>query len=336
MILISYGTRPEWIKIKPIIDILKENRTPFKVLFTGQHTQLANYDYDYTLDVKKCDNRLNEIISAVLNSSSKIFEGIEYVLVQGDTASTYAVALTAFNHKVKVIHLEAGLRTYDLENPYPEEAYRQMISRITDIHLCATSNNKQNLIDEKNPGQKYVVGNTVLDNLKGYKSSYNNEILVTMHRRENHEILDQWFNNINKLATMNPHLRFTIPLHPNPNVQKYKHLLTSLNVRAPLEYDEMIKKISECRFIISDSGGIQEEASFLNKKVIVCRKFTERTESLQKHSFLCKTPAEVFGLFDDIENGYIINEGSPYGDGNASKRIYNILIKGENDEFKNI
>jgi len=336
MILLSYGTRPEWIKIRPIIDVFIENDVPYKILFTGQHTQIANYDYDYIIDVDKCDNRLNEVISSILRAESNIFSNVDYVLVQGDTASTYAVALTAFNHGIKVIHLEAGLRTYDLENPYPEEAYRQMISRITDIHLCATSNNKQNLVNENCPGKKYVIGNTVLDNLNNLNTSYNNEVLVTMHRRENHSIMSEWFGIINELAVDNPNLIFTIPLHPNPNVQKHKHLLTNVNVIEPLEYEEMIKRISECKFLISDSGGIQEEASFLNKKVIVCRKFTERVESLEGHSILCREPSTLFVLFDKINKNYKITEDSPYGDGNASNRVYDILIKGVQNEFKNV
>ena len=330
MILISYGTRPEWIKIKPIVDRFKENNVPFKILFTGQHTHIANFDYDYTLNVESADNRLNEVIASVLRAPSKIFEGIEYALVQGDTASTYAVGLTAFNHGVKVIHLEAGLRTYDLENPYPEEAYRQMISRIASIHLCATIDNHKNLEYEKCAGEKYVVGNTVLDNLLDVQTSYGNEILVTMHRRENHNIMDQWFMQMNNLAANNSDLKFTIPLHPNPNVQKHKHLLTNFNIIEPLAYDDMIQKIANCRFIVSDSGGIQEEASFLNKKVIVCRKFTERTESLGGHSILCRKPEELPTLFNDVKQDYKINIPSPYGDGFASNKIYNILQGVEN------
>jgi UDP-N-acetylglucosamine 2-epimerase (non-hydrolysing) len=255
------------------------------------------------------------------------------VLVQGDTASTYAVALAAFNHDVKVVHLEAGLRTHDIRNPYPEEAYRQMISRITDIHLCATHNNKENLIAEKCVGDKYVIGNTVLDNLTDLKPTYGNEVLVTMHRRENHAIMDKWFTEINKLAANNKDLLFTIPLHPNPNVQKHRKLLYNIDIVEPLEYEEMIERISNCRFIISDSGGIQEEASFLNKKVIVCRKFTERTESVGVHSFLCKKPQDLSHLFDKIYNDFKVNQKSPYGDGCASQRIYNILTKGETNEF---
>ena len=333
MILISYGTRPEWIKIKPIVDIFKHNKVPFKILFTGQHTHIANYDYDHILKVDECDNRLNEVISSVLRAPSNIFENVEYVIIQGDTASTYAVGLAAFNHGVKVVHLEAGLRTNNIADPYPEEAYRQMISRIADIHLCATKGNKENLINEKCGGHKYIIGNTVLDNLAGLTPSYGNEIIVTMHRRENHIIMDKWFNAINDLATKNKQLNFTIPLHPNPNVQKHKKLLYNVNIVKPLEYDEMIKRIANCRFIISDSGGIQEEASFLNKKVIVCRKSTERTESIGTHSFICKQPEDLPHHFKQINDNFKTNKKSPYGDGHASQRIYNILTKGETNEF---
>ena len=325
MILISYGTRPEWIKIKPLIDRFEKERIPFKILFTGQHMHIANFDYDYALQVDKCDNRLNEIISSVLRSPSNIFDGVDYVLVQGDTASTYAVGLSAFNHGVKVIHLEAGLRTYDLENPYPEEAYRQMISRIANIHLCATTNNRDFLEAEKAPGAKHVVGNTVLDNLRDVSSTYGDKVLVTMHRRENLEIMDKWFTELNRIAENNRDLKFVIPMHPNPNVQKHKSLLTAFEIIEPLPYDEMIDAIASCKFIISDSGGIQEEASFLNKRVIVCRKFTERTESIGGHSILCTSPNDLKERFEQVNANFQIDLPSPYGDGFASHKICNIL-----------
>jgi UDP-N-acetylglucosamine 2-epimerase (non-hydrolysing) len=325
MILISYGTRPEWIKIKPIIDRFEKERIPFKILFTGQHMHIANFDYDYAIQIDKCDNRLNEVISSILRAPSSIFDGVDYVLVQGDTASTYAVGLSAFNHGVKVIHLEAGLRTYDLENPYPEEAYRQMISRIANIHLCATTNNRDFLEAEKAPGEKHVVGNTVLDNLRDVSSTYGDKVLVTMHRRENLEIMDKWFVELNRIAENNRDLKFVIPMHPNPDVQKHKSLLTAFEIIDPLPYKDMVNAIASCRFIISDSGGIQEEASFLNKKVIVCRKFTERTESIGGHSILCKSPGDLKERFEIVKTSFQIDLPSPYGDGFASHKICNIL-----------
>ena len=321
-ILICYGTRPEWIKIKPLVEVF-EGSIPFKILYTGQHEHIANFRHDYSVKIKKGCDRLNDIISSVLDLQLNF--NPEYVLVQGDTASTFAMALWAYNKGIKVIHLEAGLRTYDLENPYPEESYRQMISRISSINFCVTENNRQNLIQEGCVGENYVVGNTVLDNLKGIKTKYSKEILITLHRRENLPIIKRWFIEVNNLAKKHSYLKFTIPLHPNPAIQKYRYLLPNVEVVKSLPYSAMVKKIAHCRLIISDSGGIQEEASFFNKKVIVCRKKTERQESLGTHSFLCKEPSFLNILFETINENYQINAPCPYGDGETSTKILNIL-----------
>ena len=325
MILICYGTRPEHIKISPL---LKEmgGIIPFKTLFTGQHTDLVkNINFDHRLTIKGGKNRLDSVVQSCLNLDNSIFEGITHILVQGDTVSAYSLALTAFHRGIKVIHLEAGLRTYDFKNPYPEEAYRQMISRISDINLCPTELNLDNLQEEGVFGESVLVGNTVLDNLVGIKTKYNDKVLVTMHRRENHINMADWFEAINQLAMDNPELKFEIPLHPNPNVKKHKDLLTHVNVVSPFDYDTMIKEISECRFLISDSGGIQEESSFLNKKVIVCRKITERPESVGKHSFMCGEPKDLKGVFYSLKDDYKVDLECPYGDGKSSKRIVNYL-----------
>ena len=325
MILICYGTRPEHIKISPL---LKEmgGVIPYKTLFTGQHTDLVkNINFDHTITIKDDKNRLDSVVQSCLNLDDSIFEGITHILVQGDTVSAYSLALAAFHRGIKVIHLEAGLRTYDFQNPYPEEAYRQMISRISDINLCPTDLNENNLVVEGVLGESVVVGNTVLDNLVGIKTTYSDKVLVTMHRRENHINMSSWFEAINQLAMDNPELRFEMPLHPNPNVKKHKDLLTNVNVVSPFDYDTMIEEISKCRFLISDSGGIQEESSFLNKKVIVCRKITERPESVGKHSFMCREPKDLKGLFYSLKDNYEVDLECPYGDGRSSERIVNYL-----------
>jgi len=330
VILLCYGTRPEWIKIKPLIKAFK-GKIPFKVLFTGQHEHIGNFYHDYSLKIEEGSNRLDSIIAATAKIDDEVFHNVEYVLVQGDTASTFAMALSAFNRRIKVIHLEAGLRTYDLENPYPEEGYRQMISRISSINFCATENNRTNLLLENCKGKIFIVGNTVLDNLVGVETEYGNEVLVTMHRRENHAIMDKWFMELNKIASEYTDLAFTIPIHPNPNVKKHQHLLSRFNIIDPLPYDEMIQRIAKCRMIISDSGGIQEESSFLNKKVIVCRKYTERQESVGAHSIMCKAPSKLSGVFGRVVSNYKINKASPYGDGNASQLILQRILGVKNE-----
>ena len=327
MLLICYVTRPEWIKVKPIIDRLSESNIEYKTLFTGQHKDLVSEKADYNLPdiVDVSGNRLDSIVSSIFKSVDGIIDDFDYVLVQGDTTSVLSIAMASFHRDKKVIHLEAGLRTYDNQNPYPEEFNRSVVSRITDIHLCPTEYSKQNLLNEKVGGDKYVVGNTVLDNLVDIKTSYTNDVVVTMHRRENHSQIKEYFEVIDKLANDNPDLNFVLPIHPNPNVSQHKSLLTNVNVINPVPYDEMLEMLANCRMIISDSGGIQEEASFFNKKVIVCRKVTERPESVGTHSFLCNGPNELEGLFYNIIDKYKIDEPCPYGDGKSAERIVNIL-----------
>lgn len=326
MLLIAYGTRPEWIKVKSVIDGCKRLSIPHKVLFTGQHTNFNLGDSDLKLEIQDGENRLDSIVSSILNNDF-VFDGISHILIQGDTTTVLALSLAAFHRNIKIIHLEAGLRTYDLKNPYPEEANRQMVSRLADIHLCPTHNDAINLSNEKVSGTTHVVGNTVLDNLTDIEISYDNTVLITMHRRENHEILNEWFSEISKIALENLDLDFVIPLHPNPAVQQYKDLLDGVKIIDPLNHSEFIQRLSTCKFVISDSGGIQEEASFLKKKVIVCRKVTERLSSLGDTSFICKTPLDLKNLFIQTNETFQVDSNyiCPYGDGHSSDKIIKLL-----------
>lgn len=327
MILFSYGTRPEYIKIKPILDKLSKDR--YRILFTGQHKDIGNFGYDYSIEIKDGENRLDSIISSSMNVLSEIIkkDNITHVLVMGDTTSAFSIALSAFNHKIKVIHLEAGLRTYDNENPYPEEQNRRLISQITDIHLCPTTLSRDNLENERILGDKYVVGNTVIDNLVKYKDrcEYTNKVLVTMHRRENHHWLGEWFKEIDRLADMHLDLEFILPLHPNPNVQKYKHLLKSVKVVEPMPHDELIELLIKSKIVITDSGGIQEECSFFNKICLTCRKVTERPEAIGKSTFMIKEPSKLKEIFNEKIFNCNINYDSPFGDGHSSEKIIKIL-----------
>jgi len=327
MLLLIYGTRPEYIKLFPLIKKFKEKKFPFKLLFTGQQEDIGEFDYDYKMSIKKGVNRLDSIIESSMNFLPTIDENITHILVQGDTTSALALALSAFNNGYKVIHLEAGLRTYDNQNPYPEEINRRIISQVTDIHLCPTELSKQNLISERILGDKYIIGNTVLDNLLPYKDrcEYTNKVLVTMHRRENHHIMDKWFIIINELAKKCPDIEFILPLHPNPNVQKRKHLLNNVKVVDPLSHEDLLNILVKTKLVITDSGGLVEESDFLGKKVLTCRSKTERTESLGKSNFLVKSPEELLNMFSKHINDYKVNFGFNYGDGSTSKKIYNIL-----------
>lgn len=323
-ILICFGTRPEWLKIKPILD--KLHKSDYILLFTGQHQDLLNnVSVKYRINISSTSSRLDAIVNDCLQQFPEgEFKG---VLVQGDTASAFGCALAAFNRQLPIYYLEAGLRSYDLEHPYPEEGYRQMISRLATINFCPTELSADNLRAERVSGKIYVVGNTVLDNLIDKPSGqYGDEILITLHRRENHHIMDEWFRTIELLANKYDNYKFILPIHPNPNVQRHKHLLNKVSVVSPLSHNETIDIVRNCRFIISDSGGIQEEASFFNKKVIVCRKTTERPEGLNTgHLHLCPTPDRLLSLFSVIEQNPYINVPCPYGDGHSAQRVKDIL-----------
>jgi len=329
MILMAFGTRPEYIKIKPLLEKMK-GKIPFKLLFTGQHVDLLSNVSDQDviqLQIKDGPNRLDSIVSSIMNQEH-IFEGIDAVLVQGDTTSVFAIALAAFHRKIKVIHLEAGLRTYDKQNPYPEEFNRQAVSRIADIHLCPTSDSAHNLGMELVRGSVHVVGNTVLDNLVHLKPTRNNVVVITMHRRENHDKMDRWFTALDEIAKRySDRYRFVLPIHPNPDVQRHRHLLENIEVIDPVPYESFLEMLASCAYVITDSGGLQEETSFLGKRSIVCRKTTERPEGLGEFSVLCHEPEHMLSLFEKMIHAPHPSAECPYGDGQSADRIVNILLE---------
>jgi UDP-N-acetylglucosamine 2-epimerase (non-hydrolysing) len=325
MILITFGTRPEWIKIKPIIEKI-DGKIPYRLVCTGQHETLIDqsmrlYNIEH-ITIDTGPNRLDDIVASILRKCRYIFDNIKYTMVQGDTTSAFAVALASFHRKIPVIHLEAGLRSWDINNPYPEEFNRLAISNLSSIHLCPTEENKFNV--RTNHGKKYVVGNTVLDSLVHKIPTLENFVLVTLHRRENINNISEWFDAIEKLAQNNTHLEFIFPMHPNPEIQKYKHIFSKVKVIQPLSHEECIDYMARCAMVITDSGGIQEESSFLKKKCIVCRTTTERTEGEGIFSKLCPYPERLKEIFDDTRIE-LVNEQCPYGDGYASEKILKIL-----------
>ena len=302
------------------------NRSEYKLLFTGQHPDLLkDVEVDYQITMTSNDNRLDSIISdCMLQFPNGDFRG---VLVQGDTGSAFGCGLAAFNRKLRIYYLEAGLRSGNLQHPYPEEGYRQMIARIADVNLTPTELSAQNLRDEKVHGEIYVVGNSVLDNLVDFdESTMENLILVTLHRRENHHWMDEWFTELERLASDYPQYQFVLPIHPNPNVKRHRDILKNVTVVDPLQHTNLINTLRKSNLIISDSGGLQEEGSFFNKKVIVCRKTTERPEGIGTgHLHLCDSPKDLYDLFGKlIENPYI-SENCPYGDGHTSEKVLKIF-----------
>lgn len=340
MLGIAFGTRPEWLKIKPVCIELKERNIPFQLIFTGQHKDLVSEDEVMKLGATRFtvtsleDNygngtRLDGIVSELLYDPPGLedWSDVSALMVQGDTTSAFAMALSAFHRQIPVIHLEAGLRTYNLEQPFPEEANRQMISCIASLHLCPTKLSKDRLLRENRHLQSYdvvVTGNTSLDNIRDIKTSTGARILVTMHRRENHESLESWFVNLDYLAFQYPEYEWLLPLHPNPNVVKHKGLLKNIRVVEPLSHNELIKYLSSCKYVITDSGGIQEEAAFLKKPCMVCREDTERSEGLDNFSILCKSYENVSDVFNFLPH-LRMSGPCPYGDGYASKKVVDAI-----------
>lgn len=333
MILIAFGTRPEYIKLKPIIDEFEKENIPFQILFTGQHEMIKDqimHSCSSFIHKNESPNRLNDIFINNLKhfEPQNIYkEKYDAVMVHGDTSSTASVALAAFHHQIPVIHIEAGMRTGNNQSPYPEETNRKIVSSVASYHFCPTAISQRNLLWEGIRNNTFVVGNTVIDGLEFVEPVYDNKILITMHRRENHWNLDKWFGEINRLAEIHDDLEFILPIHPNPNVQIHKHLLTNINTIEPVSRDELINIIKECLFIITDSGGIQEEAAFFRKKVIVCRENTERPEGLGVFAQLCGKPNQLEQLFVDFYFNPEIPKifDCPYGDGQSAKKITKII-----------
>jgi UDP-N-acetylglucosamine 2-epimerase (non-hydrolysing) len=220
------------------------------------------------------------------------------------------------------VHLEAGMRTYQMGHPWPEESYRQMISRITSIHLCPAQKEADNLQAERVSGSIHVVGNTILDLVRsyGYPVTYEKKVIVTLHRRENWDQYRTLIKKLNKLAQKNPDVQFLFFVHPNPILQQIvRDEGSSLVVSPPVDHPELVKLLSECACVITDSGGIQEESNFLGKHIYILREFTERLS----------IPAHKYTLMPDIENidpvAYKHDPGYEYGDGYTLKIIKTIL-----------
>lgn len=345
MVVLCYGTRPEWIKIKPLIEEFKKNDIEYKILFTGQQVDIAKFERDWIIEIENGLNRLDSIVKSITNNSlSEFIKYVEvlyelgtcktkltHILVQGDTTSALALALSAFHHGMKVIHLEAGLRTYDKENPYPEEINRRIISQIADVHLCPTQQNAQNLYNEHVDSKNiYVVGNTAIDNLLPWYdeiNDYSNEVLITMHRRENHHWLKEWFEAINEIAIKHDYINFIFPAHPNPKVQDNLKYFKAPNIKIikPVEHGEMLNLLVNSRLVITDSGGLQEECSFFNKKCLVCRKVTERPEAVGQSSVLVKSPSDLSPIFDKYVVDFRFQYECPFGDGHSAEKITQIL-----------
>lgn len=370
-ILLVFGTRPEAIKMVPIIKALKRDKIfDAKVCVTAQHREMLDqvleiFDIvpDYDLNIMNPTQDLFDVTSNVILGMRTVLNDFmpNIVLVHGDTTTTSASALAAFYHKIKVGHIEAGLRTNNIYSPWPEEANRQITSVIANFHFAPTLTSQNNLLKENKDKKNILIcGNTVIDSLflvlnkiekdsaikkkiinnisKQYELKNEKKIiLVTGHRREN---FGKGFINIcealKMIADNNPTIDIVYPVHLNPNVQKpvRKMLSGSRNIFLidPMSYQSFIYIMSKSYFIITDSGGIQEEAPSLGKPVLVMRDTTERPEALKAGTvkLVGTNPQVIFEesqmLLDD-KNKYdkMSKAHNPYGDGFASEKIVNFL-----------
>jgi len=329
MILITYGTRPEWLKVKSVIKNFKENNVAHKVLCVKQHTTLLPKDsfYDFQIELRsELDNRLDEIYASIFDDQQPIFSGVEYVMVQGDTSTASAIALKAVHHNVKVIHLEAGMRTWDRKNPWPEEYNRQVITAVADIHLTPSHHELQYIFGLNKDEKIAFVGSTALDNLVGMNKKNGNEVLITLHRRENAEELADWISVVENLSQIYSELDFTLVKHPNysPDIQE---MLKDSVLRSvePMEHELFLEKMLNSKIVITDSGGIQEETNFFRIPCIICRKATERHCTLGMNAVLAREPSELKVSFQDVMKQKKMVYECPYGEGEAAENVLNAL-----------
>lgn len=360
-ILVVFGTRPEVIKLAPVILELKKYPEKYNVIVcnTEQQKELSNQTLsffglkaDINLDVMRPNQTLAGVQSRILEKLSEVFttHKIDATIVQGDTMTVFCGALVSFYNKVPIFHVEAGLRSYDLFEPFPEEAMRQMTTRITDLHFAPTQKAVDALKGEGIDEEKIILtGNTVIDalfclsnpilqkaeaNLKEKGVLLNDKlVLVTVHRRENHgERLDTILSTIKQLTEKYTDHQFVLPVHPNPNVKEkvYNVLgnLPNVILTAPLDYPELVTLMKNTKLVLTDSGGIQEEAPTFGNPVLVMRYETERMEGVEAGF------AQLVGADDnkisssvsavlDKDKSETRKDGSqnPYGDGTASKKI---------------
>lgn len=361
-IIVILGTRPEAIKLAPVILELRKNPNYHVFICnTEQQKELSNQTLgffgikaDFNLDVMRPNQTLAGVQSRILTALSDIYQNNHFdaTIVQGDTMTVFCGALVSFYNRVPVFHVEAGLRSYDMFEPFPEEAMRQMTSRITDLHFAPTDLARDSLIKENIPANKITLtGNTVIDALSCLSAETLDSavaklkergirlddklVLVTAHRRENHgERLDRILDSIVQLTREFSDHQFVLPVHPNPNVHDkvYARLgnIKSVILTNPMDYPELVCIMQHAKLVLTDSGGIQEEAPTFGAPVLVMRYETERTEGV-KAGFATLVGADPDKILEHARA--ILSKPkkltrldggkNPYGDGQAASKIAN-------------
>ena len=356
-----FGTRPEAIKMAPLILELKKRAAEFEtvVTVTAQHREMLDQVLeifeitpDYDLDVMQPDQTITTITTNVMNRLEQVIqaEKPDIILVHGDTTTTFAASLAAFYNKTAIGHVEAGLRTWNKYSPYPEEMNRQLTDVLSDLYFAPTLQSKENLLQENHPvEQVYVTGNTAIDALKQtVAQDYQHDILekvdfskkvilVTMHRRENQgKPMEQVFKAMKDVVAKHPNTEIIYPVHLSPTVQKLAHAafdgVERVHLIDPLDVVDFHNLAARSHFIMSDSGGVQEEAPSLGKPVLVLRDTTERPEGIAAGTLKLvgteyeNVKREMTALLED-ENQYqqMAQAKNPYGDGQASQRILDAI-----------
>ncbi len=362
-ILAVFGTRPEAIKMAPLIKEAKlDDNFEIVVCVTAQHREMLDqvleiFDIapEYDLDIMKDRQSINDVTANVILGMKDILEDEkpDIVLVHGDTATSFAVALASFYEKIKVGHVEAGLRTYNKYSPFPEEMNRNLTSKIADIHFAPTEKNRENLLRENIDKDKIVVtGNTVIDAMlsvvekdfvfdepainKAIKSG-KKIILLTSHRRENQgEPMKECFEAMREIVDENKDVHLIYPIHLNPSVREIAYPILSAHDRIdliePLKYKEFVNLMANSYIIFTDSGGIQEEAPALDIPVLVLREETERPEGLESGTLILagtkknRIKDETKKLLKNADYySRIAMAKNPYGDGSSAKQILNYI-----------
>lgn len=360
-VMTIFGTRPEAIKMAPLVKELKKRKeVKCIVCVTAQHRQMLDQVLktfeivpDYDLDIMQQGQTLSDITARVLAGLESVIQKVKpnIILVHGDTTTTFAGALAAYYNQVDIGHVEAGLRTWNKYSPYPEEMNRQMVGVLADMHFAPTENSKNSLFKEgKKPENIYVTGNTAIDALATtVKDSYSNPvldwaedsrlILITAHRRENlGEPMRGMFRAIRRIVEEYPDVKAVYPVHLNPKVREVAKDVLGNNEKIklidPLEVVDFHNFIANSYLILTDSGGIQEEAPSLGKPVLVLRDTTERPEGIAAGTLkLAGTDEETIyrltkELLEDKEEYAKMSKASnPYGDGKASIRIADAIVQ---------
>ncbi|MGI6382028.1 MAG: non-hydrolyzing UDP-N-acetylglucosamine 2-epimerase [Tissierellaceae bacterium] len=364
-IMVVFGTRPEAIKMCPLVKELKSrDKVDTVVCVTGQHREMLDqvlqaFDVapDYDLSIMKEKQTLFDVTINILGKMRDILEEVkpEIVLVHGDTSTTFVTTLACFYMQIPVGHVEAGLRTYDIYSPYPEEFNRQAVGIVAKYNFAPTEKAKENLIKEgKDPSNIYVTGNTVIDALKTtVRDDYTHEcldwaddsrlIMITAHRRENlGKPMRNMFRAIKRIVDEYPDIKAIYPIHMNPVVREAANEILGscdrIKIIEPLDVLDFHNFLAKSYLILTDSGGIQEEAPSLGKPVLVMRDTTERPEGIEAGTLkLVGTNEEViYNTFKQLlehNNEYkkMSKANNPYGDGLASKRIVDILVSNPPD-----